>query len=164
MNDDGWDKVEVDFCAGASVRSLATKYGVSHVAIMKKREKEEWEKGGKPKRKALRAKVLKEKKVAKEKDQKPKMASVTPGNRGNQNGNQSGNQTDNHLQLVKQEVGCPTKKTEELLEAIFEAIADGKSTRAMLTEMGISKRIFYRWARTDREFQYQYACARESRI
>lgn len=164
MNDDAWDKVEVDFCAGASFRVLATKYGVSHVAIKKKKDKEGWVKGGKPTRKALRAKALKEKKVAKEKDQKPKMASVTPVNpvnRGNQTVNQSVNPPVNHLQLVKQEVGCPTKKTEELLEAIFEAIADGKSTRVMLAEMGISKRTFYRWARTDREFCHQYACAKQ---
>jgi len=160
MNEDAWDKVEVDFCAGVSFRVLATKYGVSHVAIKKKKDKEGWVKGGKPTRKALRAKAQKEKapkpKLVTTKPEKP----VNPVNRVNQTVNQTVNQSVNHLQLVKQEVGHPTIKTPELLDAIFDAIANGKSTRAVCVELGFSRESFYKWARTDREFMYQYACAK----
>jgi transposase len=57
-------------------------------------------------------------------------------------------------------VGCPTVKTVKLMETIFDAIANGKSTRAVCKEIGISTTTFFRWARNDREFQHQYACAK----
>jgi hypothetical protein len=57
-------------------------------------------------------------------------------------------------------VGCPTVKTVKLMETIFEAIAHGKSTRAMCKEIGISTTTFFRWARNDTEFQHQYTWAK----
>ena len=46
-----WYAVEVDCCAGMSLRAMARKHGVSHVAIKKEKDKKGWVKGGKPKKK-----------------------------------------------------------------------------------------------------------------
>jgi hypothetical protein len=57
--------------------------------------------------------------------------------------------------------GAPTRKTPELLEAIFAGISLGRSARAMCVEVGISQRVLWNWLASDEQLMRQYLRAKE---
>lgn len=57
--------------------------------------------------------------------------------------------------------GAPTKKTEAIIDEICKGIAEGKSSRAMCIETGISQQSLWNWLATDNLFFEQYARAKE---
>lgn len=61
----------------------------------------------------------------------------------------------------KAKEGRPTKKTAKLLAEICAKLAEGKSTRLVCTEVGISQRVLWNWLANDEEFMRQYARAKE---
>ena len=58
-------------------------------------------------------------------------------------------------------VGRPTAYTEQKATIICEAIADGESGRQACQKAGIAESMLYAWLKDKREFQEQYARARE---
>lgn len=64
----------------------------------------------------------------------------------------------------KAKIGRPTgsnNKTPELIKAICDGIAVGKSARAMCVEVGIAQDTLWRWLNDDKTFSEQYARAKE---
>lgn len=67
------------------------------------------------------------------------------------------------LPATKRRPGRPTIRTPEIAQRICEAIASGKSLRRILARPGMpSYAAVCVWLREDREFQEQYARAREA--
>jgi hypothetical protein len=59
-------------------------------------------------------------------------------------------------------IGRPSDFTQEIADAICERIADGESLRAIcLPEDMPARSTVFRWLAAHKEFQYQYARARE---
>ncbi len=128
---------------------MAKKHGVSRTTIKNEKDKKGWVKGGKPKKKGEVKGEVEEANEPPEFDRKF---------------DRKFDKTVNQEMLPKRPEGCPTIKTPELLEAIFEAIAEGRTTRDICDEVGISRMTFYNWVRSDREFLYQYILIRCGRI
>lgn len=137
-----WRAVEADCRAGMSLRAMAEKHGVSRTTIMNEKDKKGWVKGTKPKQKG----------EVKEANEPPEF---------DRKFNRKFDKTVNPAMLPKAHAGNPTIKTPELLEAIFEAIAEGGTTPDICDEVGISRMTFYNWVRSDREFLYQYQWAKK---
>jgi len=62
---------------------------------------------------------------------------------------------------VPAKMGRPTVYTEQKATIICEAIAAGESGRAACKKAGIAESMLYAWLKDRREFQEQYARARE---
>lgn len=63
--------------------------------------------------------------------------------------------------MTKDRGGRPTKKTAKLLSDICEGLAEGKTTRVVCAEVGISQRVLWNWLANDAEFMRMYARAKE---
>lgn len=58
-------------------------------------------------------------------------------------------------------IGAPSKKTPELMAALCDGIASGRSARAMCVHCGISQPTLWRWLEEDENFRKQYTRAKE---
>ena len=63
--------------------------------------------------------------------------------------------------LPPKKTGRPTDKTPELLKAICDGIAIGRSARAMCVEVGIVQSTLWKWLNESAEFSKQYTRAKE---
>ncbi|SFU75292.1 hypothetical protein [Nitrosospira multiformis] len=136
-----WRTIEAAYRAGStSLRQMAAKHAISHVAIIKHARRRGWVRD-----KAFRIGPYNTRQSESRLTVNRAADSSTPGN--------------SHATRPTRR-GAPSRKTPELIERILAGIADGKSTRAVCNEVGIGQRTVWDWLAADREFSQQYARAK----